>query len=428
MDIQLLEKDEVAKKYLLFSFREYQGVKRRRMRIAIFHDLPSGGAKRTLYESMKRLCQRHVLDVYTLDTADREFCDLRPYSNAEYVFHFSPSKRFHSPFGRLNQLQRWRELQKLDQLARRIAGEIDDRKYDVVFAQPCMWTQAPLVLRYLCTPTLYFCHEPPRHLYENHNRDTSTRSNWRDALDSADPLIRLYRTTAQRFDRSAVQSAKSVLVNSAFSHDRVKQIYGIHSTICYLGVDTDLYCPSVVNTDRKYVLSVGAIQPHKGFDFLIESLGHVDPAVRPGLYLIGNMENPTEKNMLQALAKEKGVDLRIEVGVDPATLVQKYNAATLVVYAPYNEPFGLVPLEAMACGKPVVGVNEGGVKETVIHAFSGLLVDRDARKFGQALQTLLETPTLIDQYGRNGRLHVLENWSWDKAVQKLEGQLSRVIE
>jgi glycosyltransferase involved in cell wall biosynthesis len=398
------------------------------MKIAVYHDLPSGGAKRTLYESMKRLSQRHTLDVYTLDTADREFCDLKPYSNAEYVFHFSPFRRFPSPFGRLNQLQRWRDLQKLDQLARRIAREIDDRKYDLVFAQPSMWTQAPLVLRYLRTPTLYYCHEPPRHLYENHNRDTNRKWNWRSALDSVDPLIRLYRTTARRFDRLAVQSAESVLVNSTFIHDRVKQIYGIESTICYHGVDTDLYHPNPKHAAQPYVLSVGAIQPHKGFDFLIESLAFVDPAARPALHLVGNMENPKEQHILQTLAKEKGVDLHMEVSVGQATLIQRYNEATLIVYAPYNEPFGLVPLEAMACGKPVVGIDEGGVKETVVNHVTGILVERHARSFGKAVQQLLENRALADQYGKNGRKHVLEKWSWEKSVEQLESHMLHCVQ
>ena len=393
------------------------------MKIAVYHDLPSGGAKRTLYESMKRLSQRHTIDVYTLDTADRDFCDLRPFSNAEYVYHFSPFKRFHSPLGRLNQLQRWRDLQQLDQLARRIAAEIDDRKYDIVFAQPSMWTQAPLVLRYLRTPTLYYCHEPPRHLYESQYRDSNAKLGWRGALDVADPLIRLYRTTAQRFDRLAVQAAKSVLVNSTFIHERVKQIYGIDSIICYHGVDTDLYSPHAAKAAEQHVLSVGAIQPHKGFDFLIESLGYVDPAARPALYLVGNMESAAEKKLLQALAREKGVNLRIEVGVDQATLVQRYNAATFIVYAPHNEPFGLVPLEAMACGKPVVGVNEGGVKETVVNHVTGVLVERHAESFGRAVQRLLEDSALAGQYGKNGRKHVLEKWSWEKSVEQLENHL-----
>jgi glycosyltransferase involved in cell wall biosynthesis len=399
------------------------------MKIAIYHNLPSGGAKRTLYESMRHLSKRHTLDVYTLDTADKEFCDLNEFSNAEFMFHFSPSRLFQSPFGRLNQIQRWWDLQRLDRLARHIAKVIDDRKYDLVLAEPCMWTQAPLLLRYLRTPKVYYCHEPPRNLYETPSKRIGGELNIRDALNYVDPFIRLYRATAQRLDRLAVRSAKLVLVNSIFTRDWVKQIYDIDSIISYHGVDTDVFCPTNMEAGvEQYILSVGAIQQHKGYDFLIESFSFIDRKIRPALYLVGNMQNPKERGILQAFAKENEVELHIEVGANQATLVQKYNNAVLVAYAPYNEPFGLVPLEAMACGKPVVGVDEGGVKETVVNQYTGLLVERDPRKFGEAIQLLLEEPTLRNQYGKNGRKHTLDNWSWEKSVNKLEQYMQCAVQ
>jgi glycosyltransferase involved in cell wall biosynthesis len=399
------------------------------MKIAIYHNLPSGGAKRTLYEAMKHLSKRHTLDVYALDTADKEFCDLNEFSNAEFIFHFSPGRLFHSPFGRLNQTQRWRDLQKLDRLARHIAKVIDEGKYDLVLAEPCMWTQAPLLLRYLRTPTVYYCHEPPRNLYEIPSERTGGELNIRDALNYVDPFIRMYRGAAQRLDKLAVRSAKLVLVNSIFTRDQVKQIYDIDSIISYHGVDTDVFYPiNMKDGVEPYVLSVGAIQPHKGYDFIIESFSHIDRRIRPALYLVGNMQNPKQQDILLTLAKEKEVDLHIEVGVNQATLIRKYNNAALVAYAPYNEPFGLVPLEAMACGKPVVGVDEGGVKETIVNKYTGLLVERDPRKFGEGIQLLLEDQTLIDQYGKNGRKHTLENWSWEKSVNKLEQYLHCAVQ
>jgi glycosyltransferase involved in cell wall biosynthesis len=394
------------------------------MQIAIYHDLPSGGAKRTLYESMKRLSQRHRLDVYTLSTADRDFCSLSDFTAAEYTYQFSPSKLFQSPFGRINQIQRWLDLQRLDRLSRRIAKEIDSRKYDIVFAQPCMWTQAPLVLRYLGIPAVYYCHEPPRHLYESFssNRDQRLHS----VLNKIDPFIFLYRATAKNFDRMSTRSAKLVLVNSKFIQDRVEQIYGINPVVSYQGVDTDLFYPTVYNSSKRYILSVGAIQPHKGFDFLIESISYLDKRIRPALHLVGNMKNSQDQESLQVLAKAKEVDLRIEMGVDQDTLIRKYNDALFVVYAPYNEPFGLVPLEAMACGKAVVGVREGGVKETVVDGKTGILVERDPRKFGSAIQSLLENPSLVALYGKKGRKYVLANWSWENAVTNLEKHLLEV--
>ncbi len=396
------------------------------MKIAIYHDLPSGGAKRTLYETVKRLSPRHTLDVYALETANREFCDLTEFANEEFVFPFNPLKPFHSPFGRLNQLLRWIDLQKLDRLARKIAKKIDAGNYDAVLAQPCMWTQAPLVLLYLKTPAIYYCHEPPRHLYYSRQAYRETRAIGFQKLDQIDPFIPLYRTTARRMDKSATCAANLVLVNSIFIRDQVRRIYGLDPTISYHGVDTEIFKPEQTNGNENFVLSVGAIQQHKGFDFLIESLSHVSREIRPSLYLIGNMKNSMEQDILYGIAKEKGVDLHIEVGVDQATLVKRYNESMFVVYAPYSEPFGLVPLEGMACGKPIVGVDEGGVKETVIHQFTGLLVDRNAQKFGEAMQLLLQSPDLIARYGENGRMHVVENWSWDKAIKELERHLSEI--
>jgi len=396
------------------------------MRIAIYHDLPSGGAKRTLYETVKRLSERgHSLDVYTLSTANKDFCNISRYLDAEYEFEFLPSKLLPSPLGRLNQLTRWWDLQRLNRLARQIASRIDAKKYDVVFAQPCMWTQAPLILRYLRTPSVYYCHELPRHLYEKSGNRSFVRS-WREIFNALDPLIWLYRSTARRIDRTAACCATRVLVNSSFIQKQSQDKYGVDSIICYHGVDTDDFSPRSDSKQLDYILSVGAIQSHKGYDFLIESLKYIDAGLRPPLHLIGNTKTTSYHEALQVMAQERGVDLHIVVGVDQFELVRKYNEAVLVVYAPYNEPFGLVPLEAMACGKPVVGVREGGVKETVKDGYTGTLVDRDPQAFGAAIQTLLENPTLTSTYSENSRKYALEHWSWDKSVSDLEGHLGAV--
>jgi len=325
----------------------------------------------------------------------------------------------------LNQFQRWSDLRRLDRLARHIGKVIDDGMYDLVLAHPCMWTQAPLVLRYLRTPSIYYCHEPPRNLYDPSSVRQSAR---RNLLDYVDPLVWLYRATAEKFDRLAVLSANKVLVNSIFIQNQVKRFYGIDAAISYHGVDTDLFCPSSEKDVMHYILSVGAIQPHKGFDFLIESIGYIDRKLRLPLYLIGNMENPDYQHFLKVQARKSEVDLHIEVRVDQETLVRRYNDASLVAYAPYNEPFGLVPLEAMSCCKPIVGVNEGGVRETVANGLTGILVERDPQKFGKAIQSLLENPGLINQYGLNGRKYVLEHWSWEKAVTTLEQHMQTIVQ
>ena len=110
------------------------------MKIALYHNLPSGGAKRSLYETVRRLTADYHNDVHTLSTADESFCDLRPFVNKYEMVTFKPSCLFSSPLGRLNQVQRWRDLYRLDQLARRIADEIDTQlsaRVHLTSAQTC---------------------------------------------------------------------------------------------------------------------------------------------------------------------------------------------------------------------------------------------------------------------------------------------------
>jgi glycosyltransferase involved in cell wall biosynthesis len=80
-------------------------------------------------------------------------------------------------------------------------------------------------------------------------------------------------------------------------------------------------------------------------------------------------------------------------------------------------------LESMASGTPVVGVREGGVEESILHQCTGLLVERNPQEFAQAVRYLLSNRDVATEYGRNGREHVLENWTWENSVINLENHL-----
>lgn len=396
------------------------------MRIAVCHDLPSGGAKRALRDVLKRLSIVHAIDVYTLSTADQDFCDLRPLARNCYVFPFQSRRLFRSPLGRLNQFQRWRELCELDAVGRRLASSIDSKGYDVVFVQPCMFTQAPLALLHLTTPAVYFCQEPPRVLYEPPLSRGENVSRAQSALDRFDPLLALYRRTARRLDWKATRCARVVLVNSRFACEAVARVYGVAAEVAYLGVDTELFCPEPGTKRQGFVLSVGAIAPQKGFAFLIECLGSLPAERRPPLRLVGNTGVDGYAQFLDNLARTRGVKLQIEVAVDNETLVRRYREATLVAYAPHNEPFGLVPLEAMACGTPVVGVAEGGVLETVVDGVTGLLVRRHPAEFGSAIADLFGSRAQRERLGDLGVRYVRDHWSWDTAVERIRRHLVAV--
>lgn len=398
------------------------------MRTAIYHNVRSGGAKRTIFETVKRLMDEHLIDIWTLSTADHNFCDLRPFIHCHSVSRFQPLRLFNSPLGRLNQLQRWRDLGRLEILAEQIASDIDDHNYDVVYVHPCMWTQAPLVLKFFRTPSVYHIHEPLRMAYEPPIPRPYLNGGWRKQVDMLDPFIALYRHALVNLDKTSMLRASTLLANSSFTATNVNKIYGRSAEVAYFGVDSTIFrsLPSVEK--EGFVLSIGAIRPNKGFDFLVESLARINESDRPALWIIGNTEDPRERSYLAQLAEQKDVELVIETMVDQETLVRRYNQAALLVYAPIREPFGLVSLESMACGTPVVGVAEGGFQEAIVEGETGFLTPREPDAFSKMVANLLSKPNQCKQMGQAGRDHVLRNWTWEAAVKRIEISLAKAAQ
>jgi glycosyltransferase involved in cell wall biosynthesis len=108
-------------------------------------------------------------------------------------------------------------------------------------------------------------------------------------------------------------------------------------------------------------------------------------------------------------------------------LVAELSRAAVMIYTSRLEPFGFAPLEANACGLPVVAIGEGGVRETVRDGFNGVVVsNRNPADIGAAVLGLLRDPKRIRQLGENGREWVAREWTWARCVETLEHALIEV--
>jgi glycosyltransferase involved in cell wall biosynthesis len=183
-------------------------------------------------------------------------------------------------------------------------------------------------------------------------------------------------------------------------------------------VDAERFKPLDLERDD-FVLSVGAVSPLKGYDFLIDALGLIPARERPRLIIAGNTASQGETIYLKNLAAQLGVAVEFRVDVSEDELVRLYNTARAFVYAPVLEPFGFAPLEAMACGTPVIAVKEGGVRESVGDGVTGLLVPRDLCTFAESLERVLDDARLAHTLGENGRAEVLRAWTWEHAYERL---------
>lgn len=389
------------------------------MKIAIYHNLPSGGGKRALFEIVKHLAGSHELEAYTTSSAEHNFCDIRPYVASYNIYPFKPLLLLQSPLGRVNAALRTIDLYRLDALQRSIAKAIDEKNYDLVFVHNCRFSQAPGLIRHVKTKSVYYCQEPPRGLIEPQvARPYFHRSPIRRVIDIIDPLPKIYRRTMLNFDHLSALDATKVLVNSYYSREVFYRVYGHFATTCYLGIDFEKFHPLGLMR-QPFVFSVGALRPNKGFDFLITSLALISPERRPALVIASNAVNTPEKAYLEELADQNGVQLEIRVMITDDQLVQLYNQALLTLYAPIMEPFGFVPLESMACKTPVIGVNEAGIRETINNNVTGMLVEREPLAMAEAIANLLSSPTKLESMGSDGRDNILNRWRWEYCSERI---------
>ena len=393
------------------------------MRIAVVHNLPSGGARRALVEHCRGLrALGHTIEAFNPDTADEAFLPLAPVVDQAHVFRAPPPPgREASLFGRpglRTGVRALRLLRALFRIHREIAEVVDRGGFDVVLATHDQFTHAPLALRYLRTPAAYFCQEPLRFVYDA------------PVGLAVGPQTRLGRWVrsaatagAQRLlgpiDATSMAAARVVLANSVFSHESILRAYGRPARVVYLGVDAERFRPLGVAREP-YVLSVGALLPAKGFDFVVAALGRLPAERRPRLVIASDRGYGVFRDALERHARERGVSLEVRERVPEAELVDLFCRASVVAYAPYLEPFGLVALEAMACGTPIVAVAEGGVRESVEHGVSGLLVARDESAFAQAVAEVFADTVLARRLGQAGRAAVRERWTWAASCQQLE--------
>jgi glycosyltransferase involved in cell wall biosynthesis len=380
------------------------------MRIAAYHDLPSGGAKRALLEQVAGLRRLgHVVDAFLPSTADEQFLPLAPLASGVYDYALPaapPRERVLEGRPALLDPLRWlRQLAHVRAASARIAHDIDDGGYDVALVHPSQFTQAPWLLRYLRTPSVYYCHEPLRAAYEP---------------GMSGPLLRaIIRTTLGRIDRRNLDSATVVAVNSRFTAANVTRLYGRATRVVYLGVNTGTF--HVLPGPRAdYVLTVAALHPLKGLPFLIDALACVPAGERPPLLVVSDRAREAERRRLDQRAAAAGVELRFRFRVAETELAGLYAGARLVLYAPHREPFGFVPLEAMACGRPVLAVDEGGIPESVVEGETGFLADRDAARFGARIAALLQDASPAESVAAHAAARVRQQWSWDRSVIELE--------
>lgn len=387
------------------------------MRYALFHNLPPGGALRSLYDKLVAARRRsHHLTLFSLSSASRGHLPLHQVAQENVVEDVSA---YRGP----------EDLEVYAKACERIAARINDGRFDVVFIDKCRYFGSPAVLRFLRRDHVYYCHEPLRFkeyeaLAQNPlasvKRFLSPQVLGR-FLRSARPSRVKEHEIILREDRRNIRAAARVMTNSEFTARWIRSAYGVRAAVNYQGVDWNFFRPPAGEVPRRrQVLSVGRLSEAKGCDFVLSVLARIPVEQRPlWVIAVDTYDADYEQRFMRA-AQQKGVAVELRTDLQDGQLRKLYQESGLVLCASYNEPFGLVPLEAMSCETPVIAVAEGGYRETVIDGQGGRLLPRNETKWAQAIQDAGASAAFSPQARQQARTRMIQKWSGSQFCQRLE--------
>jgi D-inositol-3-phosphate glycosyltransferase len=229
----------------------------------------------------------------------------------------------------------------------------------------------------------------------------------------------------------AVAGAADRIVATATEEVRELALLGVPSSkvsVVPCGVDLEHFTPAATKdaspsvpprSCRYRLLSVGRLAPRKGYETAIEALTWLPETelLIAGGADRGDVTPEPERDRLVAVAERLGVGDRVRlVGhIARADMPALLRSADLVVCSPWYEPFGIVPLEAMACGVPVVASAVGGMLDTVVDGVTGTLVTpRDPVALAEVVGSLLDAPSRRAEFARAGLDRVRSCYSWDR--------------
>jgi glycogen synthase len=250
-------------------------------------------------------------------------------------------------------------------------------------------------------------------------------------------------------EQSAYRKADGVIaVSEAMKHD-VQHHYQVPQDrvrVIPNGIDTEEYAPKPdselarslgIDPNRPFILFVGRITPQKGIFHLLAAA----PKLRGGTQIVLCAASADTQGMhedlrqqVERINRETDIDvIWLERHLAKSEIIPLYSQAAAFICPSIYEPFGIINLEAMACGTPVVASRVGGIPDIVLHGENGFLVpcasvseqnpepmdpETFAADLAREVNTILDNPNMGREMGRQGMLRVRERFSWSAVAQQ----------
>lgn len=243
-------------------------------------------------------------------------------------------------------------------------------------------------------------------------------------------------------ETEVMATADHIIAFSPHERDAMARLYGADArkvSLVPCGVDLEVFRPLDQKSVRsrlglngeKILLYVGRVEPIKGLDLLVETAAQMDFAEGVRMMVVGaDVNGDREMDRVKQLAKERDLEDKIDfVGqVDHNDLPLYYNAADVCVVPSYYESFGLVALESMACGTPVVATRVGGLSTIIHHGRTGYLKSwRCPEAFANSVEMIISSDGLQQSMGEAARKRA-EGMGWDNVASLMWDEYSVLTE
>ncbi len=260
--------------------------------------------------------------------------------------------------------------------------------------------------------------------------------------------IPLIASTRLAVEKAVLETAERIVATSPQEKEHMRSLVSTKGNIDIIPCGTDIRrfgsltkeaarAAIGIDADALMVFYVGRFDERKGIETLVRAVGQSQLRGQQKLKLvIGGGSRPgqsdgIERERIEGIVAELGIS---EITTFPGRigddlLPAYYTAADVCVVPSHYEPFGLVAIEAMACGTPVVASDVGGLQFTVVPEETGLLAPpKDEAAFATAIDRILLNPEWRNQLGKNARARVESKFSWDGVANQLSELYTTLIE
>lgn len=282
---------------------------------------------------------------------------------------------------------------------------------------------------------VWYCHEPPASLHwrtthptlvaaaASRGRVPLMENEARDFVSKLESRHRRRRVVDLQLDLKAVARVDTILANSSFTAKSISAVYGRGAVVCHPGTPQASRRQWPRPTDPHVAWITSPTLPKNALGFLeaIRIAVHERDAHDLRVRAVG-IQTPRFRQIL----REKGIveSVVLEPWQSPEELEEIVATARLVAYVSIDEPFGLVPIEAMAHARPVLASRIGGPHEVVEHDVTGLLVDPlDPRAMADGLLALWRDPDRADLLGAQGFARYLKDFTLENFLDRFESQV-----